>query len=312
MATQQVKLTENELRAMIAEAVKKRVDEDNFMTRWWNRKDIDKYSRLAHQYAQEYQNSGNDDDYQNYEWALRQLKKYDKNKAAEIEDEWYDVMNPQEESQPGEPFDYGLGSHTLQTGENGADDSNETPQSEETPSEEQPSQETPTEETPNQQPQPETPNQQQPQPQPATPAYQRGKGYNLTFNQENEDVFNNYISPAYNSVTNAMKALQNLEQLGEQKYNETSKIWNDYGSSNLSGAQANYKQVCQQINSILPTLQSIKAEMKQILYANGVRQSADYQHYGMEEQKLRKIVSNSIQKILKENLVRKDKKHTAS
>ena len=51
----------------------------------------------------------------------------------------------------------------------------------------------------------------------------------------------------------------------------------------------------------MPTLQNLKAEMKNVLKANGVRDTEDYQHYNMEEQRIRRIVSNSLQKILKES-----------
>ena len=45
---------------------------------------------------------------------------------------------------------------------------------------------------------------------------------------------------------------------------------------------------------------NLKKEMKSVLMANGVRDSEDYQHYNMEEQVLRRIVNNSIQKVLSE------------
>ena len=41
--------------------------------------------------------------------------------------------------------------------------------------------------------------------------------------------------------------------------------------------------------------------MKKVLKANGIRDTEDYQHYNMEEQAVRKIISNSLKRILRES-----------
>ena len=145
--------------------------------------------------------------------------------------------------------------------------------------------------------------QQQTQPQPtAQPQYKRGAKYNVAFSRENEDMFNDHIAPTYNNLNNVIKSLSGLRQIGEFNYNQASSIFNMYGiNNNYNGGQQEFKQVCQQIDSIMPTLQNLKAEMKKVLKANGIRDTEDYQHYNMEEQAVRKIISNSLKRILRES-----------
>lgn len=129
--------------------------------------------------------------------------------------------------------------------------------------------------------------------QPQQPAYQRGQKYNMTFSQQNEEVIKDYINPAYDSITKAYKALYSLIQLGPDKYNHVAL---------LQGKQNEYMDMKNKVNQIWPIMRDIRSKMKTILYANGIRNTEDYQHYGIEEQKLRKLVSNSIQKVLSECL----------
>ena len=139
-------------------------------------------------------------------------------------------------------------------------------------------------------------NQQQQQQQ----AYRRGAKYHVAFSKENEDMFENHIKPTYNNLNGVIKSLTALRQIGEHNYNQASSIFGEWGQQNYNGGQPAFKAVCQQIDSIMPTLNNLKKEMKSVLMANGVRDSEDYQHYNMEEQVLRRIVNNSIQKVLSE------------
>ena len=140
-------------------------------------------------------------------------------------------------------------------------------------------------------------NQQQQQQQ---QAYRRGAKYHVAFSKENEDMFENHIKPTYNNLNGVIKSLTALRQIGEYNYNQASSIFGEWGQQNYNGGQPAFKAVCQQIDSIMPTLNNLKKEMKSVLMANGVRDSEDYQHYNMEEQVLRRIVNNSIQKVLSE------------
>lgn len=142
-------------------------------------------------------------------------------------------------------------------------------------------------------------NQQQQQQQ---QAYRRGAKYHVAFSKENEDMFENHIKPTYNNLNGVIKSLTALRQIGEHNYNQASSIFGEWGQQNYNGGQPAFKAVCQQIDAIMPTLNNLKKEMKSVLMANGVRDTEDYQHYNMEEQKLRKLVSNSIQKVLSECL----------
>ena len=131
-------------------------------------------------------------------------------------------------------------------------------------------------------------------------AYRRGAKYHVAFSKENEDMFENHIKPTYNNLNGVIKSLTALRQIGEHNYNQASSIFGEWGQQNYNGGQPAFKAVCQQIDSIMPTLNNLKKEMKSVLMANGVRDSEDYQHYNMEEQVLRRIVNNSIQKVLSE------------
>ena len=169
----------------------------------------------------------------------------------------------------------------------------------------QPQQDEQPQNTQQQEEQPQNTQQQQAQPQqqaePAQPQYQRGAKYHVNFTKENEEMFNNHITPTYNNLNNVIKSLGALRQIGEYNYNQASSIFNTWGQNNYNGGQSAFKSVCQQIDSIMPTLQNLKAEMKNVLKANGVRDAEDYRHYNMEEQRIRRIVSNSLQKILRES-----------
>lgn len=142
--------------------------------------------------------------------------------------------------------------------------------------------------------------QQQATQQPQQPAYRRGAKYHVAFSKENEDMFENHIKPTYNNLNGVIKSLTALRQIGEYNYNQASSIFGEWGQQNYNGGQPAFKAVCQQIDSIMPTLNNLKKEMKSVLMANGVRDSEDYQHYNMEEQALRRIVNNSIHKVLLE------------
>ena len=169
----------------------------------------------------------------------------------------------------------------------------------------QPQQDEQPQNTQQQEEQPQNTQQQQAQTQqqaePAQPQYQRGAKYHVNFTKENEEMFNNHITPTYNNLNNVIKSLGALRQIGEYNYNQASSIFNTWGQNNYNGGQSAFKSVCQQIDSIMPTLQNLKAEMKNVLKANGVRDAEDYRHYNMEEQRIRRIVSNSLQKILRES-----------
>ena len=142
--------------------------------------------------------------------------------------------------------------------------------------------------------------QQQATQQSQQPGYRRGAKYHVAFSKENEDMFENHIKPTYNNLNGVIKSLTALRQIGEYNYNQASSIFGERGQQNYNGGQQAFKAVCQQIDSIMPTLNNLKKEMKSVLMANGVRDSEDYQHYNMEEQALRRIVNNSIHKVLLE------------
>ncbi len=128
------------------------------------------------------------------------------------------------------------------------------------------------------------------------PSYKRGEQYNMEFRQENEDAFNNVIAPAYKSVTSAIKSLTELGNLDYLKVSPS--IWNSKNYM-TGGGQKECREVKEEIAKILPLLNDLKAKMKLVLYHNGVQQTADYQHYGMEEQKkfIKKAVMEELQKV---------------
>lgn len=314
-----IRLTEDELRHIIRESVHSQlINEANPLKNWWNK------------FTNRFNNRNNDDEYDDY---------YDEDTGNDNEDEedidWYDgdsnheepdevelpqYENPEKFNAEGgrQPFYYG--------GEPGEPSrvnlkGNEQPQGEETSwnnggeADAQPAgvvsgngingegnsnvnggeQQQGASQTQNSQWQGNNQQQQQQQ-----QAYRRGAKYHVAFSKENEDMFENHIKPTYNNLNGVIKSLTALRQIGEHNYNQASSIFGERGQQNYNGGQPAFKAVCQQIDSIMPTLNNLKKEMKSVLMANGVRDSEDYQHYNMEEQVLRRIVNNSIQKVLSE------------
>lgn len=125
--------------------------------------------------------------------------------------------------------------------------------------------------------------------QEAQHSYQRGSAYQMEFRHENEEAFNNVIVPAYKSITSAIKSLTALENLDYLKVSPS--IWNWKGQM-TGGGQKEAREVKEEIAKILPVLNYLKVKMKTVLYANGIQQTTDYQHYGMEEQ--RKVIKNAV------------------
>ena len=310
----QVKLTENELRQLIRESVHASLNEAG-----WG----DRFRNLGNKFKNAFKRKNDDDDFYNYHEPISNDDMYE---PVSIDDE-----EPRNET----PYSYSQQpSQTIAPNPNNMDDWNEEnydnhdeegesnglfdqdeprtidsftniqPQQDEQPQNTQQQEEQP-QNTQQQEEQPQNTQQQQAQPQqqeePAQPQYQRGAKYHVNFTRENEEMFNQHITPTYNNLNNVIKSLGALRQIGEYNYNKASSIFNTWGQSNYNGGQQAFKAVCQQIDSIMPTLQNLKAEMKNVLKANGVRDTEDYQHYNMEEQRIRRIVSNSLQKILRES-----------
>lgn len=111
----------------------------------------------------------------------------------------------------------------------------------------------------------------------------------MEFRHENEEAFNNVIVPAYKSITSTIKSLTALENLDYLKVSPS--IWNWKGQM-TGGGQKEAREVKEEIAKILPVLNYLKVKMKSVLYANGIQQTTDYQHYGMEEQ--RKAIKNAV------------------
>ena len=295
--SKQVKLTENELRQLIRESVQASLNEAG-----WG----DRFRNLGNKFKNAFKRKNDDDDFYNYHEPTSNdeepsyLSNYDTYEPVNIDDE-----EPRNET----PYSYSQQpSQTITPNPINMDDwngENYSNHDEEGETNGLFNQEEP--ETvdlfANNQPQQDEQPQAQPQQQaePAQPQYQRGAKYHVNFTKENEEMFNNYITPAYNNLNNVIKSLGALRQIGEYNYNQASSIFNTWGQNNYNGGQSAFKSVCQQIDSIMPTLQNLKAEMKNVLKANGVRDTEDYQHYNMEEQRIRRIVSNSLQKILRES-----------
>lgn len=297
--SKQVKLTENELRQLIRESVQASLNEAG-----WG----DRFRNLGNKFKNAF-NRKNNDEKPSY------LSNYDTYEPVNIDDE-----EPRNET----PYSYSQQpSQTITSNPINMDDWNgenysnhdkegelnglfnqEEPETVDLFANNQPQQDEQPQNTQQQEEQPQN-TQQQAQPQqqtePAQPQYQRGAKYHVNFTKENEEIFNNHITPTYNNLNNVIKSLGALRQIGEYNYNQASSIFNTWGQSNYNGGQQAFKAVCQQIDSIMPTLQNLKAEMKNVLKANGVRDTEDYQHYNMEEQRIRRIVSNSLQKILRES-----------
>lgn len=315
-----IRLTEDELRHIIRESVHSQfINEANPLKNWWN-KFTNRFNNRNndYEYDDDYdEDTGNDnEDEEDMDW-------YDGDSNHEEPDE---VELPEYENQ--EKFNAGGGGQPFYYGGEPGEPSrvnlqgNEQPQGEETSrnnggeadaqpagvgegngnvngGEQQPQQQQGAYQTQNSQGY-NTNQQQQATQQQQQQAYRRGAKYHVAFSKENEDMFENHIKPTYNNLNGVIKSLTALRQIGEHNYNQASSIFGEWGQQNYNGGQPAFKAVCQQIDSIMPTLNNLKKEMKSVLMANGVRDSEDYQHYNMEEQVLRRIVNNSIQKVLSE------------
>ena len=300
----QVKLTENELRQLIRESVHASLNEAG-----WG----DRFRNLGNKFKNAFKRKNDDDDFYNYHEPISNDDMYE---PVSIDDEEPRNETPysysQQPSQTITPNPINMddwneenyNNHDEEGESNGLFDQDE-PRTIDSFTNIQPQQDEQPQNTQQQEEQPQNTQQQQAQPQqqeePAQPQYQRGAKYHVNFTRENEEMFNQHITPTYNNLNNVIKSLGALRQIGEYNYNQASSIFNTWGQSNYNGGQQAFKAVCQQIDSIMPTLQNLKAEMKNVLKANGVRDTEDYQHYNMEEQRIRRIVSNSLQKILKES-----------
>ena len=288
--SKQVKLTENELRQLIRESVQASLNEAG-----WG----DRFRNLGNKFKNAFNRKNNDEE-------PSYLSNYDTYEPINIDDEEPRNETPysynQQPSQTITPNPINMDdwngenySNHDEEGETNGLFNQEEPETVDLFANNQPQQDE----------QPQNIQQQQAQPQqqaePTQPQYQRGAKYHVNFTKENEEMFNNHITPTYNNLNNVIKSLGALRQIGEYNYNQASSIFNTWGQNNYNGGQSAFKSVCQQIDSIMPTLQNLKAEMKNVLKANGVRDAEDYRHYNMEEQRIRRIVSNSLQKILRES-----------
>ena len=298
--SKQVKLTENELRQLIRESVQASLNEAG-----WG----DRFRNLGNKFKNAFNRKNNDEE-------PSYLSNYDTYEPVNIDNEEPRNETPysysQQPSQTITPNPINMDdwngenySNHDEEGETNGLFNQEEPETVDLFANNQPQQDEQPQNTQQQEAQPQNTQQQQAQPQqqaePAQPQYQRGAKYHVNFTKENEEMFNNHITPTYNNLNNVIKSLGALRQIGEYNYNQASSIFNTWGQSNYNGGQQAFKAVCQQIDSIMPTLQNLKAEMKNVLKANGVRDAEDYRHYNMEEQRIRRIVSNSLQKILRES-----------
>ena len=298
--SKQVKLTENELRQLIRESVQASLNEAG-----WG----DRFRNLGNKFKNAFNRKNNDEE-------PSYLSNYDTYEPVNIDNEEPRNETPysysQQPSQTITPNPINMDdwngenySNHDEEGESNGLFNQEEPETVDLFANNQPQQDEQPQNTQQQEEQPQNTQQQQAQTQqqaePAQPQYQRGAKYHVNFTKENEEMFNNHITPTYNNLNNVIKSLGALRQIGEYNYNQASSIFNTWGQSNYNGGQQAFKAVCQQIDSIMPTLQNLKAEMKNVLKANGVRDTEDYQHYNMEEQRIRRIVSNSLQKILRES-----------
>ena len=288
--SKQVKLTENELRQLIRESVQASLNEAG-----WG----DRFRNLGNKFKNAFNRKNNDEE-------PSYLSNYDTYEPVNIDDEEPRNETPysysQQPSQTITPNPINMDdwngenySNHDEEGESNGLFNQEEPETVDLFANNQPQQDEQPQNTQQQQ------AQTQQQAEPAQPQYQRGAKYHVNFTKENEEMFNNHITPTYNNLNNVIKSLGALRQIGEYNYNQASSIFNTWGQNNYNGGQSAFKSVCQQIDSIMPTLQNLKAEMKNVLKANGVRDAEDYRHYNMEEQRIRRIVSNSLQKILRES-----------
>ena len=299
--SKQVKLTENELRQLIRESVQASLNEAG-----WG----DRFRNLGNKFKNAFNRKNNDEE-------PSYLSNYDTYEPVNIDDEEPRNETPysysQQPSQTITPNPINMddwngenySNHDEEGESNGLFNQEEPETVDLFANNQQQQQDEQPQNTQQQEEQPQNTQQQQAQPQqqvePAQPQYQRGAKYHVNFTKENEEMFNNHITPTYNNLNNVIKSLGALRQIGEYNYNQASSIFNTWGQNNYNGGQSAFKSVCQQIDSIMPTLQNLKAEMKNVLKANGVRDAEDYRHYNMEEQRIRRIVSNSLQKILRES-----------
>ena len=298
--SKQVKLTENELRQLIRESVQASLNEAG-----WG----DRFRNLGNKFKNAFNRKNNDEE-------PSYLSNYDTYEPVNIDNEEPRNETPysysQQPSQTITPNPINMDdwngeiyNNHDEEGESNGLFNQEEPETVDLFANNQPQQDEQPQNTHQQEEQPQNTQQQQAQPQqqaePAQPQYQRGAKYHVNFTRENEEMFNNHITPTYNNLNNVIKSLGALRQIGEYNYNQASSIFNTWGQNNYNGGQSAFKSVCQQIDSIMPTLQNLKAEMKNVLKANGVRDAEDYRHYNMEEQRIRRIVSNSLQKILHES-----------
>ena len=298
--SKQVKLTENELRQLIRESVQASLNEAG-----WG----DRFRNLGNKFKNAFNRKNNDEE-------PSYLSNYDTYEPVNIDNEEPRNETPysysQQPSQTITPNPINMDdwngenySNHDEEGETNGFFNQEEPETVDLFANNQPQQDEQPQNTQQQEEQPQNTQQQQAQTQqqaePAQPQYQRGAKYHVNFTKENEEMFNNHITPTYNNLNNVIKSLGALRQIGEYNYNQASSIFNTWGQNNYNGGQSAFKSVCQQIDSIMPTLQNLKAEMKNVLKANGVRDAEDYRHYNMEEQRIRRIVSNSLQKILRES-----------
>ena len=298
--SKQVKLTENELRQLIRESVQASLNEAG-----WG----DRFRNLGNKFKNTFNRKNNDEE-------PSYLSNYDTYEPVNIDNEEPRNETPysysQQPSQTITPNPINMDdwngenySNHDEEGESNGLFNQEEPETVDLFANNQPQQDEQPQNTQQQEEQPQNTQQQQAQTQqqaePAQPQYQRGAKYHVNFTKENEEMFNNHITPTYNNLNNVIKSLGALRQIGEYNYNQASSIFNTWGQNNYNGGQSAFKSVCQQIDSIMPTLQNLKAEMKNVLKANGVRDAEDYRHYNMEEQRIRRIVSNSLQKILRES-----------
>ena len=298
--SKQVKLTENELRQLIRESVQASLNEAG-----WG----DRFRNLGNKFKNAFNRKNNDEE-------PSYLSNYDTYEPVNFDDEETRNETPysysQQPSQTITPNPINMDdwngeiyNNHDEEGESNGLFNQEEPETVDLFANNQPQQDEQPQNTHQQEEQPQNTQQQQAQPQqqaePAQPQYQRGAKYHVNFTKENEEMFNNHITPTYNNLNNVIKSLGALRQIGEYNYNQASSIFNTWGQNNYNGGQSAFKSVCQQIDSIMPTLQNLKAEMKNVLKANGVRDAEDYRHYNMEEQRIRRIVSNSLQKILRES-----------
>ena len=298
--SKQVKLTENELRQLIRESVQASLNEAG-----WG----DRFRNLGNKFKNAFKRKNNDEE-------PSYLSNYDTYEPVNIDNEEPRNETPysysQQPSQTITPNPINMDdwngenySNHDEEGETNGLFNQEEPETVDLFANNQQQQDEQPQNTQQQEKQPQNTQQQQAQTQqqaePAQPQYQRGAKYHVNFTKENEEMFNNHITPTYNNLNNVIKSLGALRQIGEYNYNQASSIFNTWGQNNYNGGQSAFKSVCQQIDSIMPTLQNLKAEMKNVLKANGVRDAEDYRHYNMEEQRIRRIVSNSLQKILRES-----------